>query len=107
MPEVAGGLFFLEPKNMAETDDNLDLGGRRVLVGVTGGIAAYKSVELVRRLIEVGAEVRVVMTQAATQFVTPLPFKLYRAFGWVLICLIQRLRPPWATLSWRAGLTWL
>lgn len=48
---------------------------RRVLLGVSGGIAAYKSVELVRRLIERGFEVKVVMTQGATRFVTPLTFQ--------------------------------
>src|SRR5580704_12025787 len=46
--------------------------GKRVLLGVTGGIAAYKSPELVRRLRERGAEVQVVMTAAAQQFITPL-----------------------------------
>ena len=51
------------------------LANRRILLGVTGGIAAYKSCELVRRLREAGAEVRVVMTQAATAFVTPLSFQ--------------------------------
>jgi phosphopantothenoylcysteine decarboxylase/phosphopantothenate--cysteine ligase len=45
---------------------------KRVIVGVTGGIAAYKSAELVRRLKEAGAEIRVVMTAAATRFITPL-----------------------------------
>jgi len=45
---------------------------KRVVLGVTGGIAAYKSAELVRRLKEAGAEVRVVMTDAATRFITPL-----------------------------------
>ena len=45
---------------------------RRILLGVTGGIAAYKSAELVRRLRERGAEVQVVMTGAATAFITPL-----------------------------------
>ena len=44
----------------------------RILVGVTGGIAAYKSPDLVRRLMERGAEVRVVMTAGATEFITPL-----------------------------------
>ncbi|HKF95841.1 MAG TPA: flavoprotein, partial [Gammaproteobacteria bacterium] len=48
------------------------LANKRVLVGVTGGIAAYKSAELMRRLRETGAQVRVVMTQAAQQFITPL-----------------------------------
>ncbi|MBK1724377.1 bifunctional phosphopantothenoylcysteine decarboxylase/phosphopantothenate--cysteine ligase CoaBC [Thiocystis violacea] len=47
----------------------------RVLLGVGGGIAAYKSVDLVRRLKERGCEVRVVMTKAATGFVTPLTFQ--------------------------------
>jgi len=48
---------------------------KRVLLGVTGGIAAYKSAELVRRLNERGAEVQVVMTAGARQFVTPLTFQ--------------------------------
>lgn len=48
------------------------LSNRRVLLGITGGIAAYKSAELTRLLTKAGAEVRVVMTQAATQFITPL-----------------------------------
>src|SRR5512137_2513683 len=47
----------------------------RVLLGVTGGIAAYKSAEIVRRLKERGAEVQVVMTSGAQQFVTPLTFQ--------------------------------
>lgn len=51
------------------------LAGRRVLVGVTGGIAAYKSVFLCRLLQEEGAEVRVAMTTSATKFVTPLTFE--------------------------------
>ena len=45
---------------------------KHILVGVTGGIAAYKSPDLVRRLRERGAEVRVVMTRNATEFITPL-----------------------------------
>ncbi len=48
---------------------------RRILLAVTGGIAAYKSADLVRRLIEAGADVQVVMTPAATTFVTPLTFQ--------------------------------
>ena len=46
--------------------------GRRILVGITGGIAAYKSAELVRLLQKAGAEVHVCMTPAATKFITPL-----------------------------------
>lgn len=44
----------------------------RILIGISGGIAAYKSITLVRRLRDAGAEVRVVMTEGAAQFVTPL-----------------------------------
>jgi phosphopantothenoylcysteine decarboxylase/phosphopantothenate--cysteine ligase len=47
----------------------------RILLGVTGGIAAYKAPELVRRLAERGAEVQVVMSRAAMQFVSPLTFQ--------------------------------
>jgi phosphopantothenoylcysteine decarboxylase/phosphopantothenate--cysteine ligase len=51
------------------------LKGVRVLLGVTGGIAAYKAAELCRLLIKEGAEVRVVMTEASTKFVSPLTFE--------------------------------
>src|SRR5476649_1796065 len=47
----------------------------RVVLGVTGGIAAYKSPDLVRRLIERGADVQVVMTAAAQRFVSPMTFQ--------------------------------
>jgi phosphopantothenoylcysteine decarboxylase/phosphopantothenate--cysteine ligase len=47
----------------------------RILLGVTGGIAAYKSPELVRRLVERGCEVQVVMTRGAQEFVGPLTFQ--------------------------------
>ena len=49
--------------------------GKRIILGVTGGISAYKAAFLVRLLKKNGAEVRVVMTQNATQFVTPLTFQ--------------------------------
>jgi len=48
------------------------LSNKKIILGVTGGIAAYKSAELVRRLQDAGAEVRVVMTPAATEFIRPL-----------------------------------
>ena len=48
---------------------------KRLLLGITGGIAAYKSADLVRRLKEVGADVQVVMTPAAATFVAPLTFQ--------------------------------
>lgn len=51
------------------------LAGLRVLLGVSGGIAAYKGAETVRRLRDAGAEVRVVLTENAARFVTPLTFQ--------------------------------
>lgn len=48
------------------------LAGKKILLGISGGIAAYKCAELTRRLIERGAQVQVVMTQAAQEFITPL-----------------------------------
>lgn len=50
----------------------LPLAGKKILLGVCGGIAAYKSAELTRRLIDQGADVRVVMTDAAKEFISPL-----------------------------------
>ncbi len=51
------------------------MNGKRIVLGITGGIAAYKSPDLVRRLVERGAEVQVVMTAGAQAFVTPLTFQ--------------------------------
>jgi phosphopantothenoylcysteine decarboxylase/phosphopantothenate--cysteine ligase len=57
-----------------------DLQNKHILLGVTGGIAAYKSAELVRRLQDQGAQVRVVMTRAATEFITPLTLQALSGF---------------------------
>lgn len=51
------------------------LKGKNILVGVTGGIAAYKAVDLVSKLKKKGANVQVIMTEAATEFVKPLTFQ--------------------------------
>ena len=48
------------------------LSGKTIVLGVSGGIAAYKSAELVRLLVNSGANVRVMMTRNATEFITPL-----------------------------------
>jgi phosphopantothenoylcysteine decarboxylase / phosphopantothenate---cysteine ligase len=56
----------MKAKNMSA------LSGKQIVVGVTGSIAAYKSADLVRRLREAGADLRVVMTKAACEFITPL-----------------------------------
>jgi len=53
----------------------MTLAGERIILGVSGGIAAYKAPDLVRRLRERGAEVRVVLTRGAEAFITPLTFQ--------------------------------
>jgi phosphopantothenoylcysteine decarboxylase/phosphopantothenate--cysteine ligase len=53
-------------------DDAKQLDGKNVLVALSGGIACYKTATLVSRLVQRGAEVRVIMTEAATKFITPL-----------------------------------
>ena len=71
---MAGGteLATGSPTASAGVAEGLPLAGKHVLVIIAGGIAAYKSLELIRRLRERGASVRCVMTKAATQFVTPM-----------------------------------
>jgi phosphopantothenoylcysteine decarboxylase/phosphopantothenate--cysteine ligase len=51
------------------------LEGKRIVLGVSGGIAAYKAAALTSKLIQSGAEVRVIMTESATKFITPLTFQ--------------------------------
>ncbi|MBK7956267.1 MAG: bifunctional phosphopantothenoylcysteine decarboxylase/phosphopantothenate--cysteine ligase CoaBC [Candidatus Accumulibacter sp.] len=53
----------------------MELAGKHIVLGVTGGIAAYKAAELVRLLLGEGASVQVVMSEAATHFVTPVTFQ--------------------------------
>ena len=60
---------------MTANSESAPLRGQRVLLCVGGGIAAYKSLELVRRLRDAGADVQVAMTAGAQQFVTPLSFQ--------------------------------
>ena len=57
----------------------MNLAGKKVVLGVTGGIAAYKSAEVVSRLRHNGAEVHVIMTRNATEFVSPLTFQTLSA----------------------------
>ncbi|MCR5296385.1 MAG: bifunctional phosphopantothenoylcysteine decarboxylase/phosphopantothenate--cysteine ligase CoaBC [Clostridiales bacterium] len=57
----------------------MNLTGREVVLGVTGGIAAYKSAEIVSRLRHLGAHVHVIMTKNATEFVSPLTFRTLSA----------------------------
>ncbi len=63
--------------NLTKNNDSKSRRGlqsRRILVAITGGIAAYKSVDLVRRLLKQGADVRVMMTDSATRFIQPTTF---------------------------------
>lgn len=53
----------------------IDLRGKRILLGITGGISAYKAAELARLLVKAGAAVDVVMTEAATHFASPVAFR--------------------------------
>lgn len=57
---------------MTSVTPSLPLAGKHILLGISGGIAAYKSADLVRRLKERGADVRVILTPAAAEFITPL-----------------------------------
>lgn len=57
----------------------MDLTGKNIVLGVTGGIAAYKSAEVVSRLRHSGAHVHVIMTKNATEFVSPLTFQTLSA----------------------------
>ncbi|NNF05431.1 MAG: bifunctional phosphopantothenoylcysteine decarboxylase/phosphopantothenate--cysteine ligase CoaBC [Candidatus Eisenbacteria bacterium] len=54
----------------------MKLKGKNIVLGVTGGIAAYKAAELLRLLMQEGADVHVVMTTSATRFITPLTFRV-------------------------------
>ena len=60
---------------MVSVFDNEGMRGKHILLGVSGGIAAYKSADLVRRLVERGAEVQVVMTAGAREFITATTFQ--------------------------------
>jgi len=53
----------------------MDLKDKKIVLGVTGGIAAYKAAELARRWIKAGAQIEVVMTKSACEFITPLTFE--------------------------------
>ena len=52
--------------------ENLELAGRHIVLGLSGGIACYKAADLTRELVKAGATVQVVMTEAASQFITPV-----------------------------------
>ena len=59
----------------AASNNSMQLEGKTILLGITGGIAAYKSCNIVRLLQKRGARVKVVMSEHATEFVGPLTFR--------------------------------
>lgn len=73
--------------------------GKSVLLGVTGGIAAYKACELVRLLVKQGARVQVAMTRAATHFVSPLTFQGLSG-GSVIWDMFSQETPAMEHISW-------
>ncbi len=84
----------------------MTLAGKKIVLGVSGGIAAYKTPELVRRLRERGAEVRVAMTEAAKAFITPLSLQAVSGYPFPTACSIRRRKRQWAILSSVNGPTW-
>jgi phosphopantothenoylcysteine decarboxylase len=69
------------------------LDGKRIVLGVTGSIAAYKAADLVSQLVKMGADVQVVMTREATEFITPLTLQVLS-------------RNPVAVDLWKEGQGW-
>ena len=67
---------------------------RRIVLGVTGGIAAYKAAELVRELVRRGSQVRVIMTDHAREFITPLTFETLSGNA-VAEDLFRSITSPW------------
>ena len=74
--QAVGGQYWQgERQSLLNSASMTRLVNKRILLGVTGSIAAYKAAEVVRRLREAGSDVRVVMTRGATEFVTPMTFQ--------------------------------
>ena len=82
------------------------LAGKRIVLGVTGGIAAFKSADLASRLVQAGAVVDVVMTAAATEFVRPLTFQAltHRPVALDMFSLLQEADIGHVALGRRAAL---
>jgi phosphopantothenoylcysteine decarboxylase/phosphopantothenate--cysteine ligase len=72
---VRAPLFFADTRLAPMSDPKFDfpiLDGKRILLIISGGIAAYKCLDLIRRLKERGARVRCILTEGGSKFVTPL-----------------------------------
>lgn len=81
------------------------LDGRRILLGITGSIAAYKAAVLCRLLKTAGADVRVVMTPLAKQFITPLTMATLSKNPILVEFLTRRTEPGIRTWRWASGPT--
>ena len=80
-----------------------DIKGKRILLGLSGGIAAYKAAELTRLLTQAGAEVQVVMTAAACRFITPVTHAgAVREIRSTATCGMRACPITWRTSSFRA-----
>ena len=82
------------------------LKGKTVLLGVTGGIAAYKSAALASALVKQHAAVEVVMTENATQFITPLTFEQLTGRRTMVDTFDRNFPTRWSTSPWPSGRTW-
>lgn len=80
-----------------------ELTGKQIVLGISGGIAAYKAPEIVRRLRDRGAVVRVAMTPAATAFITPLTLQAVSGFLVAESVLDPLQKRQWVILSWGNG----
>ncbi len=82
------------------------LQGKSIVLGITGGIAAYKAVEVASRLVKSGATVDVIMTEAATEFVGPLTFQaiIHRPVVTEMFALLQETEIGHVSLAKRADL---
>ena len=63
----------------------LSMANKRIILGITGGIAAYKCAELTREFVKAGADVKIVMTKSAEEFVTPLTLQALSAIKYTRI----------------------
>ena len=80
------------------------LSGKTILLGVTGGIAAYKAAALASALVKLHASVEVVMTRNATQFITPLTFEQLTGNRTMVETATSPIR--WSTSPWPTAPTW-
>ncbi len=68
------------------------LSGKKILLGISGGIAAYKTATLVRLFIKAGAHVQVIMTPASKDFITPLTLSTLSKILYILDFIIKKMR---------------